>query len=151
MTTTIEVIAIEPPAEGKKMGKVITETGATLQVWPNMMSQLRVGHRYAVTLKENEFNGRTYSTITRIHGAGEGKAARPAAPSPIPRGDGTPGDEATFVASILGSFIRAGQLTLNPDDWDHSKRQIAQTTMMLRGLWNYAFVANGRNTAGTSH
>ena len=71
----IEVAETHPPKTGKKLGTVKTAAGESFGIWPDKLSALRVGSRYQIEFDENEFNGRTYRKITKVHAA---EAAPPA-------------------------------------------------------------------------
>ncbi len=133
----IEVLSIEPPAPGKKVAIVTTTTGAALEIFPEKMSELRPGARYNVELKEREFKGRTYRTITKIDAPNESAAPRQQSHPSAPVAAGTPEQ---FCATLLAAYIRAGEIKLGDE------KLLADTTSMLKRLWNWGFGENLRNT-----
>jgi hypothetical protein len=136
VTVLIEIAAIEPPKEGKKVAKVITTTGARLEIWPNKLAGLKTGGRYAVELATREWEGNTIHKIAKIVPADQAGAQEPKSEAPGPANSVAPfvSSEASFVATVLAAYVAAGKIA--------DKAELWQTTLMLRGLWNAAFVNN---------
>ena len=126
---TIEVERVSPPAEGKKQGIVKARDGSSYGVWPDKLGLLRPGHSYEVTLKEREWNGRTYYTIEtcKPHMEGAPEAKSNGAPS------AKPGDaEVRFVTRILAARIQTCAVGGNEDD-------IAREAAMIRRVYRRTF------------
>jgi len=96
----IQVAETHPPKAGKKLGTVKTATGESFGIWPDKLASLQVGGRYQIEFDENEFNGRTYRKITKVH------PAEAAEPSAAPTCD----SEQQFVSALLNGAIAAGKL-----------------------------------------
>jgi hypothetical protein len=133
MNVLIEVAAIEPPKPGGKVHNVITSTGAKLEIFPEKVSEIAVGGRYNVELKEREYKGRILRTITKVAGPArtapqEQRPIAAAPPPPASAGD----DERAFVSSMLGAFIRAGKVHLD-------ENELAAAIATLRQAWRQGF------------
>jgi len=50
MTTIIEIAAIRPPKEGKKVATVVSNTGQSFEIWPEKAAPLKIGERYDIEL-----------------------------------------------------------------------------------------------------
>src|SRR6476620_6069237 len=101
----IQVAETHPPKAGKKLGTVKTVTGESFGIWPDKLAGVQVGGRYQIEFDENEFNGRTYRKITKVH------PAEAAEPSAAP----TCNSEQQFVCSLLRAAIAAGNLQIQTD------------------------------------
>jgi hypothetical protein len=139
MSTIIEITAIRPPKDGKKVATVVAATGQSFNIFPDKLAKfgLTEGSRYACDIEEREFNSRTYRTII---------AAKPAAANGNARSNGNartvpisapPADaEVAFVSSTLNAFIAAGKIGLDA-------RELGQATQLLRLLWSHTFGSGG--------
>lgn len=67
MTTTIEVTAIRPPKEGKKVATVVAATGQSYEIWPDKLAKfgLKEGGHYECDVSEREWNDRKIRSITK--------------------------------------------------------------------------------------
>ncbi len=146
MSTIIEIAAIRPPKEGKKVATVVAGDGRSFEIWPEKAAPLKIGECYDIEIETREFNGRPIRKITKARPAANGHAdaanghAKPgAAPS-------APADaEVAFVSSTLNAFIAAGKINLDA-------RELGNATHLLRRLWNHTFgdrgVAGGAAQSG---
>jgi hypothetical protein len=124
--TVIEIAAIRPPAAGKKLATLVSESGQSFGIWPDKLGALKVGGRYGIEFEELEFRDRPYRKITKVQPAtGNGHANGHAAAAPA---DG----EQAFVATVLGAFIAAGRVGLDV-------RELEQATTLVRSLWRVTF------------
>jgi hypothetical protein len=138
MSTIIEIAAIRPPKEGKKMGTVVAATGVSFLTFPNVASKLQVGERYEVDVEDMKFDDRIYRKITKAKPAaaanGNGTSNGNARSIPIST---SPADaELAFVSSTLNAFIAAGKISLDA-------RELGQATQLLRLLWSHTFGSDG--------
>lgn len=130
---TIRVKQANPPAAGKKQGKVSTEDGSVFGVWPKMLGLLRPGATYEVEYTESTFGeGQTWRTITKVRHVEV--AAQPASqndnkvvnlPSHRDR-------EFEFVARALPALIQICAVEATPEG-------MVRTTRMLRQVYRDAF------------
>jgi hypothetical protein len=131
MTTIIEIAAIRPPKEGKKVATVVSNTGQSFEIWPDKASSLREGACYEVEVETREWNGRPIRKITKAKptaAAANGNARSiPISPAPADA-------EMTFVSSTLNAFIAAGKIGLDA-------RELGQATQLLRLLYSHTFGA----------
>jgi hypothetical protein len=110
-----------------------------------------IGKAYDIDYAEVPFDGRTLRNVksaTAVETSTAGLAASTAARQ-APMGANHGGEfnrqthpidaERMFVCSILNAAIQSGKVTME-------KQSLAQATMMLRGLWRYAFVYSEQNT-----
>jgi hypothetical protein len=138
--TIIEIAAIRPPAAGKKLATLVSESGQSFGIWPDKLGPLKIGCRYGIEFEELEFRGRPYRKITKVRPAAENSAQRAgsfdernaranghatAAPAPADA-------EQTFVATVLGAFVAAGRVGLDA-------RELEQATTLVRSLWRVTF------------
>lgn len=67
MTTTIEVTAIRPPKEGKKVATVVDNTGRSFQCFPDKLAKwgIKEGSRFEIEVEERTWQDRTYRNITK--------------------------------------------------------------------------------------
>jgi hypothetical protein len=125
----IEIAETHPPGYGKKVATVVARGGDKFEIWPEKLAGLHVGARYDVDVDEREYNGRTIKKITKAtpaNGASKPAANGSTAPAPVTSG------EPEFVARVLAALILKGEVLNN-------KRQLFETTQMLRGLWGATF------------
>lgn len=137
MTTIIEIAAIRPPKEGKKVATVVAASGQSFEMWPDKAAKLTEGSRYEVEVEEREWNSRTIRKIVKAKPAGTGEGSLRAGTSvdPVP----SPADtELKFVSDALNAFIAAGKINLDA-------RELIQATTTLRMLWSASF-GTGLNT-----
>jgi hypothetical protein len=135
MTTIIEIAAIRPPKEGKKVATVVAATGQSFNIFPDKLAKfgLTEGARYACVIEEREFQSRTYRTIT---GAKPAEAAANGNAKSIPIATAPADAEAAFVSNTLNAFIAAGKVNLDA-------RELGQATQLLRLLWSHTFGSSG--------
>jgi hypothetical protein len=103
-----------------------------LKCWPEKVTTLQVGKRYAVEVETREWQGRPIRKITKAEpadrratpGNGLHPAKPPQATLPPPAG----GSEQAFVASIVSAFIAAGKVDLD-------RGQLEQAVSLARALW----------------
>lgn len=138
MSTVIEIAAIRPPKEGKKVATVVAGDGRSFEMWPEKAAPLKIGESYAIEVETREFNGRPIRKIVKAkpaiaangHAPGNGHAKPDPAPSP-------PADaELRFVSATLNAFIAAGKVNLDA-------RELGQATQLLRMLWSHTFGSGG--------
>jgi hypothetical protein len=138
MTTIIEITAIRPPKEGKKVATVVASSGQAFEIWPDKAAKLSEGARYEVEVEEREWNSRTIRKITKAKPADMAPAANGNART-IPISTAAPPDaELAFVSGLLNTFIAAGHVKLDA-------RELIQATTTLRMLWSASF-GPGLNT-----
>jgi predicted DNA-binding antitoxin AbrB/MazE fold protein len=151
MTTIIEIAAIRPPKEGKKVATVVSDTGQSFEIWPDKAAKLTEGKRYEVEIEEREWNSRTIRKITKTKEVmqtersvreRETPTERPHDTRPQPGATAGADQERDFVLRVLNAFIAAGQVKLDA-------RELAQATTLLRMLWSSQF-GDGLNTFRTS-
>lgn len=121
----IEVKETHPPKAANRSGTVVAMDGQKFDCWPTTMRNIQVGRWYEVQTSTND---RGYTSITRatlVNDAAPAPAP-PTAPAPIASG------EAEFVARLLGAMILKGEVA------PFNKRQMADATLMLRGLYQHA-------------
>jgi hypothetical protein len=136
MTTIIEITAIRPPKEGKKVATVVASSGQSFEIWPDKAAKLSEGARYEVEVEEREWNSRTIRKITKAKPA---ETAANGNARTIPISTAAPPDaEVTFVSGLLNTFIAAGHIKLDA-------RELIQATTTLRMLWSASF-GPGLNT-----
>lgn len=142
-TITMTIAAINPPKPDKKRGTIQGTDGTRLGVFAEKIGLFTIGHTYEIDHTDGEYRNvlaaRPVSAPVVSLDAARAAAA-PAAATPQTKEYGWqthPVDaERMFVCSILNAAITAGKVSMD-------KAELAATTVMLRGLWNYAFVANG--------
>jgi hypothetical protein len=126
----IEIAETHPPQYGKKVATVVAAGGQKFEIWPEKLAGIQVGAKYEVDVAEREYNGRVIQKITKatpVNGAARSTAANGhSAPAPVTNG------EPEFVATVLAALIMKGEVQNN-------KRQLLDTTNMLRGLWGATF------------
>jgi|SRR5215470_16156583 len=121
----IEIAETHPPQFGKKVATIVAKNGEKFEIWPEKLPDIRVGAKYDVHVEEREYQGRTIRKITKAVPA-NGAANAHAAPAPVTNG------EPEFVATVLAAMIAAGVVK-------NDKRQLFETTQILRGLWGATF------------
>jgi hypothetical protein len=139
MSTIIEIAAIRPPKEGKKVATVVAASGQSFEMWPEKAAPLKIGESYAIEVEIREFNGRPIRKIVKAkpanaangHAAGNGHA-KPSAVPALPPVDA----ELRFVSATLNAFIAAGKVNLDA-------RELGQATQLLRMLWSHTFGSGG--------
>jgi hypothetical protein len=134
MSTVIEITAIRPPKENKKVATVVAATGQSYQCFPDKLAKwgLREGERYSIDIEEREFNSRTYRTIIKATPA---QAARNGAATHAPRMAAPLDAEQAFVARTLAAFIAAGKVGLDA-------RELGEATRLLQRLHSHFFGAD---------
>jgi hypothetical protein len=133
----IEIAETHPPKFGKKVATVVAKGGDKFEIWPEKLAGLQVGARYDVDVAERDYNGRTIRKITKATPASNGAAK----PNGIAAPDSVISGEPEFVAAILAALIMKGEVANN-------KRQLFETTQMLRGLWGATFGGQQGNGGG---
>lgn len=127
---TITVKQTNPPAEGKKQGKVRTDSGELYGVWPKMMGLLRPGATYEVEFTESTFgDGRKWRTISKVRHI-ERAASAPASQNDNRRAEAhSPVDpEFEFVARALSASIQACAV-------EYTQAGLTETVRMLRNVY----------------
>lgn len=135
MTTTIEVTAIRPPKEGKKVATVVAATGQSYEIWPDKLAKfgLKEGGRYECAVSEREWNDRKIRSITNAKPCGEvmvPQAHASAAPTASPQSA-----EAAFVASVLNGALIGGHVKFEA-------AALAGATRLLQMLYSQSFGAS---------
>jgi hypothetical protein len=125
--TVIEIASIRPPREPRKPGHVVDAHGAAFECWPEKLSKLQVGQRYAVEVETREWQGRPIRKIVKAQPADAPEVSSQVAKKPL-SGDA----EQAFVATVLGAFIAAGRIGLDA-------RELERATTMVRSLWRVTF------------
>jgi hypothetical protein len=139
MSTIIEIAAIRPPKDGKKVATVVAGDGRSFEMWPEKAAPLKIGERYDIEVETREFNGRPIRKIVKAkpanaangHAAGNGHAKPSTAQAPPPADA-----ELRFVSATLNAFIAAGKVNLEA-------RELGQATQLLRMLWSHTFGSAG--------
>jgi hypothetical protein len=131
----IEIAETHPPQFGKKVATVIAKGGDKFEIWPEKLTDLRVGAKYDVDVAEREYSGRTIRKITKATPANS--VAHPTTNGSAPAA-ATALCEAEFVARALAGLIAAGEVK-------YDKKQLYEATLMLRGLWGATFGGQHRN------
>lgn len=142
MNVTITVERTEPPAPGKKRGKVFDTTGKMWLVYEEKLPLYRQGESYLITkASSNAFSGRTYYTITEMqpvsgnYGAGGGRAATQAATAYDPRAREREEQNRSMHIFICGAFNnimsnpQVNPLMMSTDD-------MIQTISQLKTAWH---------------
>jgi hypothetical protein len=150
MTTIIEIAAIRPPKEGKKVATVVSDKGHSFEMWPDKAAKLTEGKRYEVEIEEREWNSRTIRKITKAKEVmpndrhrGEqshaGSLSDHRTPDTRPQPGATAGadQEQAFVSRLLSAAIASGQVKMDA-------RELAHAADLLRLLWGHTF--GGSNT-----
>lgn len=113
----ITVDTVEPPAEGKKQGKVFDSTGKRWGVWADKIGQFVPGATYSLTkIKSNVYQGKTYYTVEEfapINGRGYTPQAAPSRQGQVgapAQGYGNK-DQQIFVCGIMNNM--AGNPNVN--------------------------------------
>lgn len=137
LTMTIAEIKIGKP------GHIKGTDGTQIGLWPEKADLFQIGKTYEVEYTETEKNGRTYRNVKGAKDTGEPPASLPAtvATANTYRRTDPADSERMFVCSLLGSFIEAGQVTLD-------KEQLWQATNLLRLLWRHQFGPSGQLANG---
>jgi hypothetical protein len=151
---TITVKYLNPPREGKKRGSIKTTDDRFFGVFPETIHLFNVGGTYEIEYTDGEYANVKPGSVKQV--ASSAPLVPAVAPPPPRAGEGGEGEalahvrtdyfrqthpidaERMFVCSLLNAAIAKGLVTLD-------RKQLAETTLMLRGLWNYAFVANARD------
>lgn len=143
-TLTMTIAEINLPKPDKKRGIIKGTNGNRLGCFAEKIGLFEIGKTYEIEHSDGEYQNvisakLTVGPVVQLAAAREAAAAPASAPREKEFGWQThPVDaERMFVCSILNAYIAAGKVGLD-------KGELASTTMMLRGLWNYAFVSNGR-------
>jgi hypothetical protein len=149
--TVIEVQAIRPPQNARRPGHVVDANGAAFECWPEKLSKLQVGERYAVEVETREWQGRPIRKIVKAQPFTEASRRnrtnvsdlKTRSPSEPVSGNGSVAEqfskncsssaqfstaERTFVASIVAAFIAAGKVDLD-------RGQLEQAVTLARALW----------------
>jgi len=142
-TITMTIARINPPKPDKKRGTLEGTDGVRIGVFAEKLHLFNVGNTYEIEHTDGEY--RNVLSARQVSAPVVSLDAARAAAAPTAAQFQTkefgwqthPVDaERMFVCSILNAAITAGRVNLD-------RKELAETTMMLRGLWNYAFVANG--------
>ncbi len=142
-TITMTIATINEPKPGKTRGTIQGTDGVRLGVFAEKRSLFAIGSTYEIEHSDGEYRNvlsarQISSPVVSLDAARA--AAAPAAAVPAGKEFGWqthPVDaERMFVCSLLNAYIAAGKVGLE-------SKELAEVTMKLRGLWNYAFVANG--------
>jgi len=154
-TMRMLVQSIEPPGKSRRVIVGVdpaTNQTARVGAFKETVGLFQAGVTYDIEYTESTFEGRTLRNVksaTAIE-AMPVKATSTAAPSAA-TGFGTqsssefnrqthPTDaERMWVCSILNAAIQSGRVPFD-------KQSLAQATLMLRGLWRYAFVESEQST-----
>lgn len=111
MAVTITIAGIQPPAPGKKQGKVHDTTGKSWNVWGDKLHNFAMGQSYSITYDTNEFNGAQFDVIKSFTPASGGPAqqapqpAQPRAPIQQYNPQPTAKDEMIFVCGALNNSL----------------------------------------------
>lgn len=136
MSTTIEVTAIRPPKEGKKVATVVAATGQSYEIWPDKMAGIREGGRYEVEVKEREWNSRTIRQIVKAKEVMSTEQSKQGIDT-RPQSSATAGAEQAFVATLLNGAIIGGHVKLEAADLERAAR-------LFQMLYSQSF--GGHNT-----
>jgi hypothetical protein len=133
VNAVIEIAAIRPPKEGKKLATVVAAGGQSFGMWPDKAADLKIGVPYTVEVEESEFRGRAYRKIVKAKPVAANGNAGPAPIAPA-----TACAEVTFVTSVLGAFIAAGKVGLDARDMERA-------VPLIRALWRVTFGGAGHD------
>lgn len=133
MTTTIEVTAIRPPKEGKKVATVVDNTGRSFQCFPDKLAKwgLKEGSRFEIEIEERTWQDRTYRNITAAKEVRGETGTRDAAP-PL---SGSGSAEQDFVAQVLNGALIGGHVKFEA-------AALAGATRLLQMLYSQSFGAS---------
>ena len=115
-------------------------------MWPEQLTQIRVGQRYEVEIAERVWQGRTLQSITKItpYSNGDGAVAGAVAARTNGHANGNsyrrtdPVDsERMFVCACLTSFIRAGKI-------EPELGKVTNSIQVLRTAYQRTFGADDR-------
>lgn len=125
---TITVKQANPPAEGKKQGKVRAEDGNVYGVWPKMLGLLRPGATYEIEYEESTFgDGRTWRTISKVRRI-EGSPQNDNRSAPSSGAD----REFEFVTRVLPALIQICRV-------ECTQQGLSDTVRMLRNVHRDSF------------
>jgi hypothetical protein len=147
--TVIEIASIRPPREPRKPGHVIDANGAAFEAWPEKLSKLEVGQRYAVEVETREWHGRPIRKIVKAQPFADASRENRTCVSDLKTrsakgqvsenrsasGTVSTGEQA-FVASIVSAFIAAGKVDLDRGD-------LEQAVSLARALWRCTLGGTG--------
>jgi hypothetical protein len=149
MTTRITVASIE---QKPKRSVIITPEGRRYGCFSEKLAAFgfELNGVYDVETTTHESGGITLTNIVKakriaVENAAASPAAQQATAAPPPaansggNGNGHSKDEQIFVQGLLQSLIRAGEI-------HNDKRQLWETTVMLRNLWRATFGGTGTFT-----
>ena len=144
---TITVAKINHAAAGKKRNVVISTDGETFGVWPEKIALFKVGNTYDVEIDERVLNGMVLHNITDARPSDKPAAAtspdRQAGKQTSRQVRQADNSEQIFVCCALKELIRAGEVK-------NDKRQLWETTNMLRQLWQHTFGAEAEQNRRAS-
>jgi hypothetical protein len=140
---TLTVAEIKWPAEGKARGNIIAADGRKFGCFREKFGLFQVGCTYDVEISDGQYQNVVNAKQVAVSPAAQ-QAAAPSAPGANGNGNGngyyrptSPEDsERMFVCATLTALIRAGEVK-------NDKRQLWETTNMLRALWTHTFGNGG--------
>jgi hypothetical protein len=143
---TLTVAEIKWPAEGKARGNIIAADGRKFGCFREKFGLFQVGGTYDVEISDGQYQNVVNAKLAAAASPAAQTAAAPSAPAPGANGHSNgnghyrPTDpvdaERMFVCATLTAFIKAGEVK-------NDKRQLWETTNMLRALWNHSFGNGG--------
>lgn len=140
-TAKIEVSYVNAPKPGKKMGNLKLADGTFYLVAPSMLGLFQNGGKYEVEYEESEFGGKTWRTVKKLAGGGNGAVGG----SQVRTGAYGATDDKTaeriFVCGGLNAFITSGQVEPNAVS-------ITQAVNALRSAWSGTLGGKGGATSG---
>ncbi len=148
----IAVAETHPPKAGGRVAHVVAADGAKFEIWPDKLGGIQVGGRYEVEVEDREYNGRTFRKIvkaTPVNGVTSHTANGNGTTKPAGNGNGhapatgpVSATEAAFVREVLVAMIMKGDVVAT------NKRQMLDTTLMLRCLYGATFGGRAKGNGG---
>jgi hypothetical protein len=136
------VAEIKLPPAGKDRGNIVTTDGRKYGLFREKISLCQVGGHYEAEVTEGQYCNIVSAKLIAA-ASPQGQPAAPTAPAPSANGNGqhyrptSPEDaERMWVCATLTALIRAGEVK-------NDKRQLWETTNMLRALWSHSFGNGG--------
>jgi hypothetical protein len=148
-STTLTIKLINPPGSTGR-GSIVGTDDQRLGVFPEKVGLFEVGKTYEIEYTETDRGGKTLRNVKSAKLiAAASPAAQPAAAAAAPA-SGANGHghqqhyretsdrdaERMWVCATLTALIRAGEVK-------NDKRQLWETTNMLRALWSHSFGNGG--------
>lgn len=103
---TIQVAGVQPPAPGKKRGKVIDTNNIAYQVGYPLLTSFQPGQTYAIQYKDDSFNGFAFKVVESAVPAAPGSATPLPSTTPAPiMGGGGGGGHPLNISGAGGAGV----------------------------------------------